>query len=175
MTSLRPDERDLSAFLRRNPSRKGPFQTERAIAPGLLLVPATDDHPVRNLVVARLVALGALAPGGDRVTATRGAAFATAVRVIDRVHHDAADMRADALPAVAAGLAHRLVRLVGVRHRADRRHAFAAHDAQLAGRQLQLGIAGIAADQLDIGAGRAGELTAVAGLHLDIMHDRADR
>src|ERR1700743_348096 len=97
MTSLRPDERDLSAFFRRKPSRKGPFQTERAIAIGLFLVPATDDHPVRNLVVARLVALGALAPWGDRMAAARGAAFAAAMRVVDRVHHDATDVRALAL------------------------------------------------------------------------------
>src|SRR6185369_10417620 len=57
-------------------------------------VARADDELVRRLVLAGLGPLGGLAPGGDRVTAAGGAAFAAAVRVVDRVHGDAADVRA---------------------------------------------------------------------------------
>ena len=56
----------------------------------------------RSLVLAGLLALGRLAPRRDRVTAARGAAFAAAVRVVDRVHGDAANVRACG-PASACG------------------------------------------------------------------------
>src|SRR3546814_12206594 len=60
------------------------------------------------------------------MTATRGAAFTTAVRVIDRVLRDTARQRTLAEPAVAAGLAQVGVLVVGVRHRTHRAHALAA-------------------------------------------------
>src|SRR5690242_10050497 len=56
----------------------------------LLRVTATDDELVRCLVVAGARTLGRLAPWGHRMTATRSAAFAAAVRVIDRVLGDTA-------------------------------------------------------------------------------------
>src|SRR5947209_1369968 len=86
-------------------------------------VTRADDELVRRLVRTSLAALGRLAPRGDRVAAARGLAFTTAVRVIDRVHGHAAHVGALALVAVAAGLAHDLVHVVGVRHRAHRGHA----------------------------------------------------
>ena len=57
------------------------------------------DETIRLLVLARLVALGRHAPRGDRVATARGAAFAAAMRMVDRVHGDAAHMRALAEPA----------------------------------------------------------------------------
>jgi hypothetical protein len=45
--------------------------------------------------------------GRNRVTTTRGAAFTTAVRMVDRVHDDAAVMRTLAEPAGTTGLADR--------------------------------------------------------------------
>ena len=62
-----------------------------------LCVPTTDDEPVRRLVLAGLRTAGFLAPRRDRVTAARGLAFTAAVRVVDRVHGDAANVRAPAL------------------------------------------------------------------------------
>src|SRR4029078_2969349 len=56
----------------------------------LLRVTATDDELVGRLVVTGAGTLGRLPPGGDRMTAARGAAFAAAVRVVDRVLGDAA-------------------------------------------------------------------------------------
>src|SRR5215212_3433296 len=118
----------VSAFFRRWRSTNGPFQTERAMSrlPLLLGVTRTDDHLVRLLVAAGAGALGRLAPRGDRVTAARGAAFAAAVRVIDRVLGDAAGQRTTPLPAGAAGLAEVLVLVVRVRDRAHRPHGIAA-------------------------------------------------
>src|SRR5277367_1924243 len=88
MISLRPEARAFSALLNRYPSTNGPFQTERAIL--LALARATDNQLVRPLVHARLRTLGRLAPRRDRVTATAGAAFTAAMRMVDRVHHHTA-------------------------------------------------------------------------------------
>src|SRR6476660_8435367 len=128
-----------STFLIRLSSTNGPFFRLR----GISLLPlaglaATDDQGIAGLALAR-AALG-LAPGGDRVTTTGGLALATTVRVVDRVHHDAADGRALALPAHAAGLAPVDVGLLGVADLADRRAAAQVDVADLTGRHTQLGV-----------------------------------
>src|SRR5215207_3999392 len=89
--------------------------------------PVAHDHVLRALVLARLVAAGRLAPRGDGVATARGLALAAAVRVIDRVHGDAADVRADALPARAPGLAEGDVLVLDVAHLPDGRHADDRH------------------------------------------------
>src|SRR6266702_3043157 len=89
----------------------------------LALAAAAHDEPVRRLVVSRLLPLGRLAPGRNRVAATRSAALAAAMRVIDRVHRHAAHRGPAAQPATPTGLADDNVLLIGVRHRADRRPA----------------------------------------------------
>src|SRR5690606_9707582 len=96
ITSLRPPSRTLSAFFKRKPSTKGPFQTERDTADYLLflaLVARAHDELVGRLVGPCPHALGRLAPGRHRMTAARGAALAAAMRVIDRVHGHAAIVR----------------------------------------------------------------------------------
>src|SRR6185312_15830016 len=105
----------------------------------------------------------------------RGAAFAAAMRMIDRVHRDAAHRGPLAEPAVAPGLADRNVLRIGIGDGADRRHAFGAHHPHLARGEPQQRIARIAADDLRVGAGRACQLAALARLHLDIVDDGADR
>src|SRR6202012_4335174 len=150
-------------------------RNEPSRLPLLLSVTATDDHLVRRLVVARLGALGRLAPRGDRMTAARGPAFTTAVRMVDRVLGDAAGQRALAHPAAAAGLAEVLVLVVGVRHRAHRRHAIGVDVTLLARVQANHYHALVAADDLHIGTRRPCDLAALAGLHLDVVDDRADR
>src|SRR3982751_6427621 len=96
----------------------------------LARVAADHDELGGGLVLAGLLALGREAPWRDRMAAALGAA---AVRMIDRIHGDAAVVRHTALPALAAGLADRRVHVVGVRHRADRGEA-AAMDQALLGR-----------------------------------------
>src|SRR5690606_34426747 len=134
----------------------------------------------QNVFVGRFVRagpgpLGALAPGGNRVTTTRGPALTTTMRVVDRVHGDTAHTRTDALVTVAASFTKVLVRVVRVRHGADGRHAFLTHHAQFARGQADLGIATVAADELGVGAGRTGQLAALAGLQLDVVNDGTDR
>src|SRR5262245_13610132 len=64
----------------------------------------TDDELGAGLLRTPRAALG-LAPGRDRRAASGTAALTTTEGVVDRVHGDAAGLRADTLPAVAAGLA----------------------------------------------------------------------
>src|SRR5690606_4774131 len=111
----------------------------------------------------------------DRMTATGGAAFTTAVRVVDRVHDDAAVMRGLAAPAGATGLAVVDVAVIRVGYGADRREAGRVNQALFAGVQAKDRHALVAADELDEGAGGAGDLAALARLHLDVMNNRANR
>src|SRR5690606_19668908 len=134
-----------------------------------------DDELVGRLVAARSLALGRLAPGGYRVAAAGGAAFAAAVRVVDRVHGHAAVDGLAAQPAAATGLADRGIGVILVRDRADGREAGAVHAALLARVEAQDRPALVAAHILGIGTGRARDLTALAGLHLDVVDDGADR
>ena len=53
------------------------------------------------------------------MTTTGGAAFAAAMRVINRVHDNAANVRALAFPAITAGFSQRLVAVVRIRYGAD--------------------------------------------------------
>src|SRR5688500_6783839 len=107
---------------------------------------AARDELVGRLVATGLGALGALAPGGGRMTAARGAAVAAGMGLVDRVHRDAADMRFAAEPARPAGLADVDVAVVRVRHRADRREAALVDQALFARVQPQDGVALVAAD-----------------------------
>src|SRR4029453_15764309 len=69
-------------------------------------VAAPDDLAGGALVGGGLLAFGLPPPGRDRVRISlTGLALPAAVRVVDGVHHDAADRRADAAPALGAGLA----------------------------------------------------------------------
>ena len=101
-------------------------------------------------------------------------ALAAAVRMVDRVHDDAAIVRTTSEPATAAGLADRGIHVVGIRHRADRGEALAMNEPLLAGIEAQRDVALIAADDLRVRAGGTGDRAALADLHLDIVDDRAD-
>src|SRR3954454_17771007 len=104
ITFLVPFSFCTSTFFMRWSSTKGPFFRLRGIGRYLLAplrcLAAADDEAVAVLVSAAGAALW-LAPGADRVPATGGLALAAAVRVVDRVHGDAADGRPLALPAHA--------------------------------------------------------------------------
>src|SRR5947199_870122 len=113
----------------------GPFQTERTMSGFSLLLPlvaADENESVGRLVRPRLLALGGLAPWGHRMTAAGGAAFAAAMRMVDRVHGDAAVMRLAAKPAITTGLSDRDVHVVRVRYRADGAGAAAVNQTLLA-------------------------------------------
>src|SRR5690606_8117010 len=149
--------------------RSGPFLAS------LLHVTATDDELIRSLVLAGAGALGVLAPRRNRGTTTRGPAFTTTMRVVDRVHGDAADVRTPAHVTLATSLAQVLVHVLGVRHRADHGQARFQNHAQLARAQTDLGVALVASDQWGVGGGRTGQVSALARLHLHVVDDGADR
>src|ERR1700760_690235 len=121
----------------------------------LPLVAADENESVGRLVRTGLLALGRLAPRGHRVAAARGAAFAAAVRMVDRVHRHTAVVRLAAEPAITAGLADRDVHVVGVRHRADGAGAAAVNQTLFARIQAHDHIVLVATDHLGIGAGGA--------------------
>src|SRR5581483_7887433 len=100
----------------------------------VLLLSAVHDVLIGPLVVACLVAACGLAPRGHRMTSAAGLTFATAVRMVDRVHDHAAVGGTDAHPAGTAGLADGNVFGIGVAHLADGGHAIHQHPASLAGR-----------------------------------------
>src|SRR4051812_49369661 len=167
-----------STFLIRWPSTKGPFFRLR----GISLLPysallaglaASDDLGVAGLALAR-AALG-LAPGGHRVTATRGLALTTTVRVVDGVHDHTADGRALALPPHPAGLAPVDVGLLGVADLADRGAAADVDEAHLTGRHAQRRARALAGHELGAVAGRAGDLGTATGPELDAVDRRTDR
>src|SRR5688572_14198862 len=83
--------------------------------------PAADDCFVRCFAaLARHAAFGAFARGADRMAAALGAAFTAAVRVIDRVHGRAADVRLATQPTSSPCLApydRHAVRVTGRSHR----------------------------------------------------------
>src|SRR6202022_293858 len=92
-------------------------------------VAADENESIGRLVRTGLLALGGLAPRGHRMPAARGAAFAAAVRMVNRVHGDAAVVRLAAEPAVTTGLADRDIHVVRIGHRADGAGAAAGNQA----------------------------------------------
>src|SRR6188508_250803 len=86
-------------------------------------MPRTDDQSPGRLGPPRAVAHGGLAPRGLWRHPGRGLAFATAVRMVARVHDDSADLRALAQVPGTAGLAEILVLVVEVADLADGGHA----------------------------------------------------
>src|SRR4051812_28041464 len=137
---------------------------------------ALHDHVGRAFIAPRLQALGVLAPGRNRmrITLTR-LAFTTTVRVIDRVHGLTAHGRPDAQPTLRAGLAVHLEVVFVVRHFADGGAAVDVHLAALARLQAQQRVDAFARGERGGRAGTAHHLAALAGLELDVVHDRADR
>src|ERR1700722_19470932 len=101
--------------------------------------------------------------------AARGAAFTTAVRMVDRVHGDAAVVRLTAEPAVTTGLADRDVHMVRIGYRTDGAGAAAVNQALLARVQTDDDVVVVAADQLGVGAGGTGELAALPDLQFHIV------
>src|SRR5690606_7394845 len=157
----------------------GPFLIERLIAyprlPRRLAAPAAaHDELVRLLLLARLHTLG-LAPRRDRRTTARGPALTTAQRMVDRVHRDAADLRPTAAPAHRAGLADRPQLVVAVADLADRRVALLAYHPHFRRRHAQRHVVAFLRDDLRARTRRAHDLTALAGLQLDVVHHRAQR
>ena len=87
--------------------------------------------------------------------ALAGLAFAAAVRVVDRVHHDAAHRRAHAEPAHRAGLAENAQVVLVIAHLADGGAAIDVYLAHFAGFQAHAGVHAFARRELRRAAGAA--------------------
>src|SRR6185503_7110958 len=122
-----------------------------------------------------LVTLRWCSPGTHRIAAGRGLAFAATMRMVDRVHRDAANRRTLAAPAHSAGFADGFEVVFLVADFADRGAAIDAYLADLAGAQPQLGIDAFACQQLQRSAGRTRQLRTLARLHFYAMNRGADR
>src|SRR5205085_9830335 len=126
------------------------------------LLAARDDERLRALVVAGAVALGEVAPRVDRMAAFAGLALAATVRVVDRVHGDAAHRRADAHVALDAGLAQLAQAVLFVGDFTDGGAALDVHAAHFAGPHADLRVGALARQQRRRGACRAGGRRALA-------------
>ena len=134
--------------------------------------PVGDDHPAPDLLlVAGLKALRELVPGGTRVVIALGLAAASAERMIGRVHGAAANGRADAEMAIAAGLAERDRVVLEVADLADRRVTGVGDHADLARGHLELRVARVLGHELRLGAGRAHHLRALAGVEFEAVDE----
>src|SRR5687768_204979 len=150
----------LSALATRWWSTNGPFLRERVICYPLLLA-TRHDHDLGALVVAGTVTLGQIAPRIDGVTAFAGLALATAVRVVDRVHHHTANGRANTHVALHTGLAQLAQAVLFVGDFADGGAALDVDLANLTGAHADLGVGAFARQQRRGGTGRAGDLGAL--------------
>src|SRR5690349_10668537 len=104
----------------------------------LLDSPISHDHLLRALVVTRLITARRLTPGRHRITAAGSFSFTTAVRVIDRVHRDAAHVRTNSFPTRSTGLAQRNVFMLDIAHLAHSRAALNRHASNFPRRHAQL-------------------------------------
>ncbi len=109
------------------------------------------------------------------MTTTRGTTFTTTMRVIDRVHCNAANVRTLATPHRTTGLTVVDVAVVRVGHCTDRSKAGTWNQTLFTGVEAQNGHALIATNQLGVGASRTSDLTALARLQFDVVNDRANR
>src|SRR5690606_37528907 len=116
-----------------------------------------------------------LAPRSNRVTTTRSTTFTATMRVIDRVHCNAANVRTLATPYRTTGLTVVDVAVVRVGHCADRSETGTWNQTLFTGVEAQNSHALIATDQLSIGASRTSNLTALARLQFDVVNNRTNR
>src|SRR6185503_20516983 len=114
----------------------------------LLSSPILEDHPLRALVAARLVAACRLAPRRHRISAARSLAFTATVRMVHRVHGHPANVRAQTFPARTPGLTERNVLVLDVADLADGRLANQRHAPHFAGRHTQLRVLAFLRDEL---------------------------
>src|SRR5450432_178325 len=162
-------------------SMKGPFFIERAMASSIRIAPlgffaaVFDDHRVGALVLTGLETLRELTPGRAGVPAARRSALATAHRVIDRVHGDAAVVRAASLPARAPRLADVDAAVLDVADLPDGGAALEVDAPGLARRQPQLAPVAFLGHLQGAGARRAADLRAARDLELDVVDRGAER
>src|SRR6478735_1919095 len=142
------------------------WHVSRLLSLVLASTTATNNKLVA-LFVGTAGAAFALTVRVDGVTSTGRLTLATTVGVVNRVHGDTTDGRANALPPHTAGLAPVDVRLLGVADLADRGAAAYVNVADFAGGQTQLGEAAFLGDELNRSTGGTGHLGTAARAQLN--------
>lgn len=127
------------------------------------------------LVSPRLVTTGGLSPGRYRMSAAARFALTAAMRVIDRIHRNAAHFRTFSHPSAAASLTQRDILVFGIAYLADRCVADHRNLSNLARRHAKLSIFAVFGYDLCKTAGGTHQLSALAGPKLDIVNLGAER
>src|SRR5829696_282641 len=171
MTFFSPFVLSVSTLRSRCSSTKGPFLSERGMVlpPGAAGPPAAHDELVGRLVLLAGAAFG-LSPRRHRVATAGRLALATAEGVVDRIHGHAAGLGANALPAVAAGLADLDQFVLGVADLADRGAAVDGDATHLGRGQAEGGVGALLGEEHDRRPGAARHLAAGTGPQLDVVH-----
>src|SRR5262245_45094154 len=162
--------------------RRGSRAVPRRTAPSSVIVPscplfrpAGDDIPIRGSCAAtRLVPLGRTAPRRHRMIAL-SLALAASHGMVDRIHDSPAHRGPETLPADSSRLADRDILVIQVPDLPDRRHAVELYLPDLARRQLDVGVIAFLGQKLRERPRAPAQLTALAGLKLDVVHERSKR
>ena len=101
--------------------------------------------------------------------------FATSVGMIDRIHYDAADVRAATQPAIAPCLPNCDVLMIQISNLPDSRHAGGQNPAHFPGLKPNLHVVAITAHHLGSSSCTPNELTAFAWLQFDVMNCCTER
>lgn len=109
-----------------------------------------------------------------RIALTR-LAFTASVWMVDRVHDNSANMRTATEPPAPPRFSHIDVLMVQVSYLANRGHTRCQDASHFSGLEPHLHIVSVTAHDLSESPGAADQLTAFAGLQLDIMNRRAQR
>src|SRR6266481_2483282 len=125
--------RTASSFLSKCASTNGPFLIERAMFTYLLnLKTTTHNHATGALVTACAESLGWHAPWADRMATRRSFTFTAAMRVIHRIHRNAAHRRTYPAPTHRAGFANRTQTVLGITYFTQSRFAINMNFANFA-------------------------------------------
>src|SRR5437660_11430028 len=98
------------------------FSLSATLLPPPASIAPPDNEAIRPLVPAGLVAQGGFAPGGLWLAANRRATFATAMRMVTRVHHRASHSRTTAHMSRTSRFPDADILMIDVAHLPDGRH-----------------------------------------------------
>ena len=145
--------------------------------PSLFRVSALDNELVGScLLIARLVTECGLAPRGNRCrTSDRGASLTASVRVIARVHNGTANCRTDTLVTGLTCFTDLNGVVLDVADLTDGSAAVHTDVTDFAGGQTNLSHLAFLSHKLSLGSCGADELSAAAGIKLDVVDKRTDR
>jgi len=101
------------------------------------------------------------------------AAFATAMRMVDRIHHNSANCRPFTHVPRSSCFSDSYVLMIEIAHLADGRNALDIHQSRLTRRQLDLRIAALFRNQLRCGSGASRHLCTLPGTKLDVVNGRS--